>query len=153
MKLRIYIDTSVIGGYFDEEFDEDTKEFFKQVENKKFEIYFSEVNETELSLAPENIRELKYRIPQDCYHYLELTEEIGELANEYINSKALGPSSLNDAFHIAFATVHRLDVLISWNFKHIVNYNKIRLFNSINLKLGYPTIDLRTPREIIDYEE
>jgi hypothetical protein len=43
--------------------------------------------------------------------------------------------------------------LVSWNFKHIVNYDKIRLFNSVNLKLGYPEIDIRSPQELINYED
>ena len=59
--------------------------------------------------------------------------------------KVLGQASMNDAYHIAIASVNRLDCLISWNFKHIVNFDKIKLFNSINLKLGYPQIDIRTP--------
>jgi len=72
MRPRIYIDTSVIGGYFDEEFEVATKQFFDRIENKDFDIYFSEVNETELSLAPEHIKDLKNLIPSECYKYLEL---------------------------------------------------------------------------------
>jgi len=64
----------------------------------------------------------------------------------------LGKSSLDDAYLIAIASTNRLDVLVSWNFKHIVNFDKIRLFNSINMKLGFPIIDIRSPKEFIKYE-
>lgn len=153
MKPRIYIDTSVIGGYFDEEFESASRRLFDRIANKDFDVYFSEVNETELSLAPKYIRDLKNIIPTDCYKYLILNDEAKELAETYVKEKALGQASLNDAYHIALASVSRLDCLISWNFKHIVNFDKIRLFNSINLKLGYPLIDIRTPLEFLNYED
>jgi predicted nucleic acid-binding protein len=153
MKQRIYIDTSVIGGYFDEEFEIPTKRLFERISNKDFDVYFSEVNETELSLAPKHIRELKNLIPADCYKYLDLNFEAKELAETYVFEKALGQASMNDAYHIALASISRLDCLVSWNFKHIVNFDKIRLFNSINLKLGYPLIDIRTPLEFLNHED
>jgi len=152
MKLRVYIDTSVVGGYFDEEFEEVTRLFFERIFKKEFLVYFSEVSEAELSLAPDFVKDLKSKIPIDCYRYLELDEESKELAETYIKENVLGKTSLDDAFHIALATVNRLDVLVSWNFKHIVNYDKIKLFNSINLRLGYPLIEIRSPKEFIKYE-
>ena len=92
-------------------------------------------------------------IPDDCYKYLDLDDECKKLAEAYIIERVLGQASLNDAFHIAIASVNRLDCLVSWNFKHIVNFDKIKLFNSINLKLGYPLIDIRTPLEFLKYED
>jgi predicted nucleic acid-binding protein len=152
MRPRIYIDTSVIGGYFDEEFEDPTRKLFERIRNKDFDIYFSEVNEAELVLAPPKVQDVKKMIPADCYKYLELSDEIRELALRYISEKTLGQGSLNDAYHIALASVNRLDCLVSWNFKHIVNFDKIKLFNSINLKLGYPLIDIRTPLEFLKDE-
>lgn len=152
MKLRIYIDTSVVGGYFDDEFEDVTKLFFDRIFKKDFLVYFSEISEAELSLAPDFVKNLKMRIPDDCYRFLNLDEESRELAETYLKEKILSMASLDDAYHIAIATVNRLDVLISWNFKHIVNYDKIKLFNSINLRLGYPVIEIRSPKEFIRYE-
>jgi predicted nucleic acid-binding protein len=152
LKLRVYIDTSVVGGYFDNEFENDTKLFFDRIFSKDFLIYFSEISEAELSLAPEFIKKLKIKIPTDCIRYIELDNESKELAELYIKEKILGKACLDDAYHIAIATVNRLDVLVSWNFKHIVNYDKIKLFNSINLRLGYPMIEIRSPREFVRYE-
>ncbi len=75
MRQRIYIDTSVIGGYFDDEFESASKQLFDRIVNKDFDVYFSEVNETELSLAPKHIQDLKALIPADCYKYLDLNDE------------------------------------------------------------------------------
>jgi hypothetical protein len=152
MKPRVYIDTSVIGGYFDEEFSEITKIFFERIFSGDFLIFFSEISETELSLAPEYVKDLKNKIPKDSYRYLELDSDSKYLAQVYIDEKILGTASYNDAYHIALATVNRLDVLVSWNFKHIVNFDKIKLFNSVNLRLGYPTIDIRSPLEFTGNE-
>jgi len=152
MRLRVYIDTSVVGGYFDDEFEDVTKLFFDRIFKKDFLVYFSEISETELSLAPDFVQDLKSKIPSDCYRYLDLDDESRHLAQTYINEKVLGKASLDDAYHIAIATVNRLDVLVSWNFKHIVNYDKIKLFNSINLRLGYPLIEIRSPKEFVKYE-
>lgn len=152
MKQRIYIDTSVIGGYYDDEFEAHTKKLFERIINLDFEIYFSEVNETELILAPQEVKDVKELIPQECFRFLELSEEAKQLAEIYISERALGKASLNDAYHIALASVNKLDCLVSWNFKHIVNFDKIKLFNSINLKMGYPLIDIRTPLEFFKDE-
>ncbi len=149
MKQRIYIDTSVIGGYFDIEFEIATRQLFERIINKDFLVYFSEVNETELEFAPEHIRNIKKLIPVDCIRHIEIDDEIELLTQTYITEKALGKASENDAYHIALASVNRLDCLISWNFKHIVNFDKIKMFNSINMRLGYPLIDIRSPLEFL----
>jgi predicted nucleic acid-binding protein len=153
MKQRIYIDTSVIGGYFDEEFETSTILLFHRIENKDFIIYFSEVNETELVLAPQYVKDIKLKIPTDCLRYIEIDEEAEVLAQTYIREKILGKSSENDAYHIALASVNRVDCLVSWNFKHIVNFDKIKMFNAINLRLGYPLIDIRSPLEFLKDED
>jgi len=153
MKQRIYIDTSVLGGYFDKEFEADTKLFFKGIEKKEVLVHLSEISQIELLPAPQHVKDLVQSIPQDCLVMLDFSKEAQELANNYIREKALGTASLNDAYHIAIATVNRIDVLASWNFRHIVNLDKIRLFNAINLKFGYPVIDIRAPKELIKYED
>ena len=149
MKQRIYIDTSVIGGYYDTEFDTATRLFFRSIANKEFDVYFSEVNEAELMNAPQQVKEVKDLIPADCFHYINVTDEVETLAQLYISEKALGKASENDAYHIALASINRLDYLISWNFKHIVNYNKIRMINAINMRFGYPQINIYSPLEFL----
>ena len=149
MRQRIYIDTSVIGGYYDEEFEDATRKLFARIVNKDFITYMSEVIETELVLAPREVKEVKNKIPTDCLKFLEIDDEVDNLAQTYIKEKALGKASENDAYHIALASVNRLDCLISWNFKHIVNFDKIKIFHSINIRLGYPIIDIRSPLEFL----
>jgi predicted nucleic acid-binding protein len=148
-KQRIYIDNSVFGGYYDVEFEKASKQIFERIVNKEFAVFFSEVNDEELLFAPQHVKEVKNLIPADCFHYIEITEEAKLLKQLYISEKALGQASENDAYHIAFASIHRVDCLISWNFKHIVNFDKIKMFNSINLRFGYPLIDIRSPLEFL----
>ena len=152
MSLRIYIDTSVIGGYYDKEFEADTRLFFERIKNKDLIIHISQITNLELLPAPQKVKDLITEIPSECLIMLDFTEDARNLANAYIQEKILGKASLNDAYHIAIATVNRIEVLVSWNFKHIVNLDKIRLFNAVNLKSGYPVIDIRTPKELIKYE-
>ena len=83
---------------------------------------------------------------------IELTEEAFQLADTYIEENVVGKTSREDCFHIALATIYKADVLVSWNFKHIVNVIRIRGYNAVNLKLGYQTIDIRSPKEFIIYE-
>jgi predicted nucleic acid-binding protein len=147
MKQRIYIDTSVIGGYYDVGFETATKQLFRRIINKEFDVYLSEVNEAELMNAPPQVKAVKDLIPKDCLYYIETTEEVKKLALLYIKEKALGKASRNDAYHIALASVNRIDCLISWNFKHIVNYDKIKMFNAINMRFKYPLIDIYSPLE------
>jgi hypothetical protein len=66
-----------------------------------------------------------------------------------MDEKIINEKYRSDALHIAVATVSGVDVLVSWNFKHIVNLNRIKLFNSINLKEGYNLLEIRTPLEVI----
>jgi len=147
MKQRIYIDTSVIGGYYDAPLQEATRQLFARIAEREFDVYFSEINDAELMNAPQRVKEVKDLIPSDCFHHITVTDEVETLSQLYISEKALSRTSENDAYHIAFASVYRIDCLISWNFKHIVNYNKIKLFNAINLRFGYPLIDIRSPLE------
>ena len=151
MKQRIYIDTSVVGGFFDEEFKEATQRLFKRLEDNEVKFVISDLLELELIQAPKHVNELLLKYSSDRFERIELTEEIMNLADRYITEKVVGRTSLEDCRHIALATVNRVDVLASWNFKHIVNLDRIKGYNSVNLKLGYPTIEIRTPQELVSY--
>ena len=85
--------------------------------------------------------------------FVELSKEVTDLGHAYITEKVVGKTSREDCLHIALATIHKADILVSWNFKHIVNVRRIRGYNSVNLKMGYSTIDIRSPKEITGYEE
>ena len=153
MVKRIYIDTSVFGGYFDEEFKDDTIPFFKNMIDKKIKIIASEVLELELYKAPIYIQDFYESLPTELIENVELTDEVKNLADIYIDEKVVGKTSKIDCQHIALATINKADVLVSWNFKHIVNLERIRGYNSINFREGYQMAEIRTPREIFDYEK
>jgi len=148
--LRIYIDTSVIGGCLDEEFAEWSLQLMQQFRDGKKVAVLSDITLQELEIAPEVVRSQLDELPPDCREYVTLDGEATQLARAYLREGVLTEKSLLDAQHIAVATLCRVDVMVSWNFKHIVNLNRIRLYNSVNLKLGYPMIEIRSPREVLD---
>ena len=131
MKQRIYIDTSVVGGFFDEEFKNPTQQLFKRLENDEVKFVVSDLLELELLQAPKQVSDLLLSYPNDRFERVELTEETMILADRYIAEKVVGRTSLEDCRHIALATINRVDVLVSWNFKHIVNLDRIKGYNSV----------------------
>jgi len=153
MIKRIYIDTSVFGGYFDEEFEKETKPFFEELVEKRIKIIVSDILELELYRAPDYIRDFFESLPSDMIERIELTDEVRELSEKYILEKVVGKTSRADCQHIALATINKADVLVSWNFKHIVNLERIRGYNSINFREGYQMTEIRTPKEIFNYEK
>jgi len=153
MKQRVYIDTSVFGGYFDKEFENDTKKFFETLFEKRIHIIVSEILEIEVYRAPNIVIDFFESIPSELIERVELTDESRELSEKYIIEKVVGKTSRADCQHIALATINKADVLASWNFKHIVNLERIRGYNSINFREGYQMLEIRTPKEIFHYEE
>ncbi|RYE24358.1 MAG: PIN domain protein [Sphingobacteriaceae bacterium] len=153
MKMRIYIDTSIVVGYFDEEFQETTRKLFQSLQNGKVIFVVSDSLFLELLKAPQNFKNLLQNYNQDSFEHITLTQEANELAETYIQEKVVGRTSLEDCRHIAMATVFKVDVLASWNFKHIVNLDKIKSYNSVNLRLGYAMIEIRSPKDIVNYED
>jgi len=152
MKQRIYIDTSVVGGYFDEEFREATAKLYERLDNNEIIFVISDLLDLELINAPQQVREHLLNYSANKFQRIELTEEAIKLADTYITEKVVGKSSLEDCRHIALATIHKVDVLASWNFKHIVNLDRIKGYNSVNLRLGYSMIEIRSPKDLVNYE-
>jgi predicted nucleic acid-binding protein len=153
MITKIYIDTSIVGGYFDDEFSNDTKSLFGRLENKEIIFMISSVLKQELQKAPINVLELLDRYEPECFEYVELTRDAIELADKYVAEKVVGKTSIDDCRHIALATIYKADVLASWNFKHIVNLNRIKGYNGVNLKYGYSVVEIRSPKELLKYDK
>jgi predicted nucleic acid-binding protein len=151
MKQRIYIDTSVVGGYFDEEFKEATIKLFERLDNNEIIFVVSDLLDLELINAPQQVKEHLLKYSADKFQRVELTEEAVKLADAYIDEKVVGKTSLEDCRHIAMATIHKVDVLASWNFKHIVNLDRIKGYNSMNLRFGYSMIEIRSPKDLVNY--
>lgn len=152
MIKSVYLDTSVFGGYFDEEFSKNTIPFFDRIVQEHIEVLVSKLLIAELAGAPEKVRELLNQIPKEQRKFVELTEEARFLANKYIEEGVVGRTSRADCQHISMATLAKADVLVSWNFKHIVNLERIRGYNGINLLMGHSTIEIRTPKEMERYD-
>ncbi len=150
-QIRIYIDTSVIGGFFDKEFEIETKALFQKFINKEYRLVISDITERELLGAPQRVKSLLKSLNVD-FETVETSFEVNSLADEYLNEQVVGQTSKNDCLHIAIATINNVDILASWNFKHIVNIKRIRGYNSINIKNNYPVLEIRSPKDLIDHE-
>jgi predicted nucleic acid-binding protein len=146
--VKFYLDTSVFGGYFDDEFKEDTYRLFSEIINGTYSVIFTNLTVEELIKAPANVRGLLKYIEKHSEIY-DVDEEMTSLAKLYVKEGALTKKYISDATHIAAATILKADVLVSWNFKHMVNFFRVRLYNGINFKNGYSEIDIRSPREVL----
>jgi predicted nucleic acid-binding protein len=151
MKQRIYLDTSVFGGVFDQEFAKPSKMLFRQIRNGFFSLVSSAVVQEEIIKAPKEVAEFF----EEMLRYVEIVD-VGEkslrLRNAYINAQIVPPKYAGDALHVALATVSVCSIIVSWNFKHIVHFNKIPLYNAVNVLQGYNPILIYSPLEVIEYE-
>lgn len=148
----IYVDTSVFGGKFDPEFQYWTDLFFEKVFESDIQLILSDVAEDEIKDSPDQVKEFVQKIPDKNIIKTELNEEAVLLAEKYLEEEVVGESSRADCYHIAIATILKADLLVSWNFKHIVNIKRIHGYNAVNLINDYHTLEIRNPREVFDYE-
>ena len=153
MEQRFYFDTSVFGGLFDAEFEEETALLFEKVTLGQIKCVYSNLTESELTNAPEKVRNYFEAIKDEFKEKIFVTPEGLKLAQTYVDEKVVGETSMDDCIHIATATLNKVDILVSWNFKHIVNVYRIRGYNSINLRMGHQNLNIHSPKEIVGYEE
>ena len=149
--IRIYIDTSIIGGKYDSEFQNASIKFFEQVKENKFHLIISALVQEEIVAAPENVKDFLNELKPNAT-IIEVSEEALKLREAYLKANIVTKKSSNDALHVALATVNNCPIIVSWNFKHIVHYEKISLYNSINILEGYQQIAIYSPLEVISYE-
>lgn len=153
MKRRIYTDTSVVGGCLDEEFSRHSLQLFDRFRKGLDTLVLSDLTLAELEGAPPEVRGILQAVPAGVLEEVTFDAAASEVAKEYLAAGVIGSAHLEDARHIATATVQRVDVLVSWNFKHIVNLDRIRGYNSVNLRLGYALLEIRSPQEVLRYGE
>ena len=146
--IRVYADTSVFGGVEDSQFAEPSRGFFRRVANGEFTLLLSVSTVDELQPAPQPVKQLLEDLPAECVERVASDDEVAALAEAYIEAGALGAASRMDALHVAAATIARADLILSWNFRHIVNYERIRKFNGVNALKGYAAIEIRSPLEL-----
>jgi len=147
----MYFDTSVFGGVFDQEFEEETKKLFEMVKTGEIVCMYSDIVELELETAPKWVKEHFRNLSHQAMAFIEIDETSENLARQYLIEGVVGKTSLDDCRHIAMATVHKADFLVSWNFKHIVNVFRIQGYNAINLKNGYRPLEIRSPKDIVSH--
>lgn len=147
--LRVYADTSVFGGCFDDEFAEASLALFKEIKAGKFILVISSLTTQELDHAPARVQRVLAEIPANQIEVIPDESTIDQLRDAYMKAKVVGPSSLADAQHIAAASVAEADMVVSWNFRHIVHYEKINGYHAVNLLNGYKPLPIYSPREVV----
>ena len=152
-KMLIYVDASVVGGCEDIEFAEDSLALWRLFVQGQYIMVLSEHTIRELAGAPEQVRKRLVEIPQEHQIILTDDDDADALAEAYLEHHVVGSGSRSDALHVALAVVNDCDVLVSWNFRHVVNLGRIRLFNAVNLEHGYRPIEIRSPKELLVNEE
>lgn len=150
--LRVYVDTSVVGGCLDEEFRAASIRLIERSRTGDALLVISDITLAELAGAPPKVRSVIEDLPKGCLEFVQQDEESEALGEEYIRQRVVSRGMLADAQHIAVATIAKVDVLVSWNFKHIVNLNRIHGFNAVNLRSGYPMLEIRSPLEVWNYD-
>ena len=151
-KIRIYADTSVFGGVFDEEFKVPSKAFFNTVKKAKFVLVTSDLVRQEIQAGPEDVKKL-FHDTLRIAEIAEISEESLELQRAYTNAGIVPKRYSTDALHVALATTSQASLIVSWNFRHIVNFQKIPLYNAVNALHGYREIAIYSPLEVIEYED
>lgn len=149
----MYLETSVFGGCFDEGFEAPSRALIESVRNGEAIAVISDILIGEVLPAPENIRSMFFELPEEFTERVDADETSLELCQAYIEAGALGSASELDAHHVAIATLAEVDVIVSWNFKHIVNLNRIRRFHEVNRSWGLPFVEIRSPFEVGDWNE
>jgi len=148
-RLRAYPDTSVFGGCYDPEFEFASGRFFHQVTTGRFLLVLSDVTGDELSGAPLQVRQILEGISPASVEQVDVTPECLTLQAAYLRAKVVTDKSAADALHIACATVWQADLVVSWNFKHIVRFDRIAGFEGVNTLLGYRSPRIYSPQEVI----
>ncbi len=146
----LYLDTSVVGGYFDDEWKESTQEMFRLADLGLYHLVASVVTATEIMGAPPEVQSHFAQTFTDPAQLLELSDEAEALAQDYVEAGVVTPKYLDDARHIAVATLNALPLIVSWNFKHLANIKREAGFNAVNLLQGYPQIRILTPLQLLN---
>jgi hypothetical protein len=146
------VDTSVLGGCFDPEFAEWSNRLLHGFRRGEFAALLSAVTAAEVEQAPEAVRQIYDELVRMRSEVLLISGEAMDLLAVYEGRRILGSKFRNDMLHIAVATVAEADVLVSWNFRHIVRLDRIRNFNAVNIELGYKQLAIYSPREVVPDE-
>ena len=150
--ISAYADTSVFGGVFDDEFREPSKAFIDAVMASRFILVTSELVREEIAVAPQTVRQLfDDMLPMATI--AAVTTETIQLQHAYLNADIVSERFATDALHVALATASGASMIVSWNFRHIVNFQKIPKYNGVNKLHGYRDIAIYSPLEVVEHED
>jgi predicted nucleic acid-binding protein len=149
---RIYVDTSVLGGCFDAEFSAWSNGLVEDFRRGVFRAVLSDVIAEEIGRAPATVQAIHQELLNLGAEVVSISSDVLHLVAAYEARAILGPRFRNDLLHIALATVASVDVLVSWNFRHIVRLDRIQLFNEVNAAQGRAILTIYSPREVTTYE-
>jgi len=144
MNIRVYADTSVFGGIFDDDVQNETEEFFEEVKKNRFTLITSAVVKAEIEPAPEKVK-IFFNELIEIAEIVDISKEALQLRDAYLKAGILAPKYSDDALHVALASVSNCSLIVSWNFKHIVHFEKIPLYNAVNILNGYSEIKIFYP--------
>jgi predicted nucleic acid-binding protein len=150
--MRVYADTSIFGGLFDEEFEGATPAFFREVRSGRFRLVTSALVQLEIDSAPPDVR-ASFISHIASAEVVPITDDAIGLRQAYVNAGVVTQKSLADALHVATATVSGCPLIVSWNFRHIVHFQKIPMYNAVNALHGYNPIAIHSPQEVVGDEE
>jgi len=150
--LRIYTDTSVIGGCFDRGFEAASRRMFEQARRGKLIILISAVVLREMEPAPEPVRRILDELPESQLQIVEVDDHVQRLVDRYLKAGIVSPKWRDDATHVAAASISRADAIVSWNFKHIARVDRIKAYNAVNAAYGLPPLIITSPLEV-DYAD
>ena len=150
-QLRVYVDTSVFGGVFDAEFARASKRFFDQIGRGVFDPVISVIVAEEIADAPPRVQRLYHRVARTAEVW-QVNEAALDLRDAYLTAGIVTEQWAADALHVAVATISACEMIVSWNFRHIVNFRRIPLYNGVNRNTGYGEIGIFTPQEVIEDE-
>jgi hypothetical protein len=150
--IRVYADTSVFGGAFDEEFGGPSQVFFSQVAQGRFLLVTSVLVQAEIAGAPSEVQGF-FETALGRAELVPVTDEALDLELAYLSANVVNERSAADARHVALATVTACPIIVSWNFRHIVSFRRIPLYNGVNVARGYHPLAIYSPLELIENEE
>ncbi len=146
------MNTSVFGGTCDKEFEVASRVFFERVRAGEFSVVISSTVSDELQDAPEPVRAF-FRELAAHIEVAEIDSASFDLQAAYLDAHVVGTRWDADALHVAVATVSECRAIVNWNFKHIVNFRKIPLYNGVNMAHEFPPIAIHTPQEVVSYDD
>jgi len=146
---RVYLDASALGGPFDEEFAEGSKEFVDALAGGVFRAILSDTLIGELTDAPPEVQDLLDKVIRAGAERVAVTPQATQLRDAYLRAGVVTPKYADDALHVAHATIAQADVIVSWNFRHLVNPSRVRGFNAVNSANGYAMVVILTPSDLV----